>query len=181
MKFTTELLDEKKSPTIEEVIRGIESIDGERCHFAILDADDGSFVQTWGDLEEGFEFEYQSMDSRKHLRAKKPDIGVDEVKGLFLAFYYGDRSWYDEYEWEESDLGSVEWVGETPKRTFQKGIKSTVSIERTRWEKLSGYVPWILIFLFLLVFLFKDVIRDKLTRLDGDLEGTYQLQKQIKP
>lgn len=104
MKFETELAGISENPTEEQILTGLDSIDGDECNFAILSSDDMTYVQTAGDPAIGFVLEYQKGSLAKHYRVKNQELSLDEIKKAFIAYSKGDVSWIDTYEWEKENL-----------------------------------------------------------------------------
>jgi hypothetical protein len=106
MKFETELEQSNENPSDEQILEGLDSIDGNDCNFAILALDDMTYVQTAGDPSKGFALEYQNGSLEEHYRVQGQDMNLDAIKKVFLSFSKGDISLFDKYEWEKEDLSS---------------------------------------------------------------------------
>jgi len=159
MEFYSELVDKMRSPREADLIEGLSSIDGDKCNFAGLADDDGSLVQAYGDPISGFVVEYRSVPLKKHFCAENSAFQLEEVEKIFVAFFNGDVSWYDDYEWKEltdrgNNFGLKKKTATRPKRIFRKGIRSTISIERTSYEKNSERFLWIIGFIAIALIVF---------------------------
>ena len=106
MKFETERGQAIQNPSEEQILEGLDSIDGNECNFAILGLDSMTYVQTAGGPNKGFVLEYQNGSLEEHYRVRDQEMSLGEIKRVFIAFSKGDVSWFDEHEWEKEELSS---------------------------------------------------------------------------
>ena len=93
-----------------EVIHGVTDRDlrsrikGEE--FAILAADDGTYLQCAEQRETPYEYilEYQEGDPSRHFQATNDAVPLDRVIATFLKYLRGDVSWKSDFTWQRIEF-----------------------------------------------------------------------------
>lgn len=95
-----------KNPTPDQILKGIQDLDGKTNSFAILSKNENTYVQVAGDFNEGFVLEYQNGSVDEHFVSSNKKLpGYDVVK-IFTAFSQGDVNWFSEYQWDKEEIKS---------------------------------------------------------------------------
>ncbi|WP_269542380.1 hypothetical protein [Cerasicoccus fimbriatus] len=140
MEFNTEV-SEQNNPTGEQIIAGLDSIDGQSNSFAILALRDQVYVQTMGNPQEGFVLEYRNGSEEEHYQTNDSEIPLDRIKEVFLAFAEGDVGWFDTFAWEPMFAGQtgVQAVldEEAPKKS---GCMTAIIFLLVPLVSLAGYL-----------------------------------------
>lgn len=94
-------------------------------NFAILTAGK-SFIQTIGDIHNGFSLEEYRDKTRELFEAKKMDYTFAEIEHFFVGYFEGKSDWDAGVEWDFYHS----WEEETEKTSFLSFI----------WKKLRGFI-----------------------------------------
>ena len=104
MKLKTETGRSIRNPSTDEISIALNSIDGDKCHFASLRVNEMTYVQTSGDPNQGFSLEYQTGSVDRHYIATDEKLKMEEIEKAFLAYSKGDDSWINDHDWIKLDL-----------------------------------------------------------------------------
>ncbi len=85
--------------TPEDIERAFADNSG-RGEYIILTADDGSFIQAAGEMDDPYALEYHDAPSGKHFRATK-DVTKEQVEAAFLEYLRGAATWKEARDWKE--------------------------------------------------------------------------------
>ena len=97
---TLQLEDAVTDALIEESIR---KLPGREDPFAILDAGEGTYLQTFAEEEEGFHIEHQLVSTACHY-ALPEMVSADVVIELFKSFAFGKKEWARNFQWHPMEL-----------------------------------------------------------------------------
>jgi hypothetical protein len=89
----------------------LQYLEGE--NFAILSADDNTYMQCAEQDEPPYEYvlEYQDGSLDRHYHAVDGPITLDRVLTAFRNFLRGDPSWRTDFHWDKLDL---DWCKDNP-------------------------------------------------------------------
>jgi hypothetical protein len=90
------------NPSDDDILNALEALDtrsGEA--FIVLDSDDMTYMQTAGDHNVGFELEYQEGTVKRHYRASRTDIRLDEIAQALCAYRDGRPDWKKQFDFED--------------------------------------------------------------------------------
>ncbi|MFP4215893.1 MAG: hypothetical protein ACLFVH_08180 [Phycisphaerae bacterium] len=91
-------------PTPEQIDRAIRSLPGGDDSFAILAANEMTYVQAAGPDADGlFDLEHQLDGLEYHYQAMEP-VGTEEVIIAMQAFATGDETWKQAFQWQRQQL-----------------------------------------------------------------------------
>lgn len=103
MKFECPQSDFDGEPTREDIERMIPAIDAEADNpYAILESGDGTYLQTFRS-DEGFELEYQLVNTSNHYSISKPTTGK-KVAQAMISYAFGKNEWLEMFEWKRQKL-----------------------------------------------------------------------------
>ncbi len=91
------------NPHTNDIVKALRGLLGGTDSFVILDSSDGPFLQVAGGGEEGFVLEVQLTEGDLR-RCTTPELSIDDVVQVFLAFARGDQSWVAAHNWQAVDL-----------------------------------------------------------------------------
>ncbi len=80
-----------ENPDNGAIERALRTLDGEANNFAILGADELTYVQTEGGPDRGFVLEYQEGSPERHFRTRD--------------YASSDEAWKGQFQWEKEEPG----------------------------------------------------------------------------
>jgi DnaJ-domain-containing protein 1 len=93
-----------KSPTVNDIREIVPSLGETENHFAILQKDEMTYLQTsnWKSL--GYILEYQDGSLRRHYEASLNPT-ADQVEQAFIWYLKDDKRWLSAFIWKKIELG----------------------------------------------------------------------------
>ena len=128
-----------KDPKYEDFPKALMELETEKSLFAILELDNGSFIQANGNKKDGYILEYQEGGIENHHQLKGC-FSIEQVIEIFRRYSKGDNSWKKDFKtrvnklstafgFTEEDLSSNKMNSLTPKQRkkveqYRKGRSS---------------------------------------------------------
>ncbi len=95
------------NPTAQQIAQAIHGLPGGDDSFAILAADEMTYVQASGPDSDGlFDLEHQLGGLEYHYQAIEP-VTAEEVSIAMEAFAAGDETWKQAFQWQRQAVGST--------------------------------------------------------------------------
>lgn len=83
---------------IREALAGLDKSNDDA--FVILGFDELTYVQTSGDVRQGFDLEYQDGSTDRHFRATREDLTLEEIVAVFVNYRDARDDWWADLEFE---------------------------------------------------------------------------------
>ena len=95
-------------PVSDKLIEeSIYSLAGEGDSFIILSKDEMTYMQTSGDVKNGFILEYQNGSLEQHFSCINPELTTKQVIKAFQSYHAQDGKWKTELSWGKEELESA--------------------------------------------------------------------------
>ncbi len=105
MRLITGTGHEFIDPTTREIRETLSQLrvdDGDA--FAILEQTEMSYLQCSGDMQVGFDLEYQLGDTDAHFRAERTNYTLEEIVTVFAAYRDRRVDWDAHVTWSRLDI-----------------------------------------------------------------------------
>ena len=128
-----------KDPKYEDFPKALMELETEKSLFAVLELDNGRFIQTTGNKKDDYIIEYQGGGIENHHQLKGR-FSIEQVIEIFRRYSKGNNFWEKDFEtrinklsaafdFTEEDLGSNKMNSLTPKQRkkveqYRKGRSS---------------------------------------------------------
>jgi hypothetical protein len=129
MKITCSTGAEINDPTLEQIIDVLSGLDDRENNYAILSQNEQNYIQTSGNVIEGFRIEYQEGSWRDHFLTARDDISFGEVVDSFKQYAQQDASFKENFDWFPED-DTPPCILLTPEKA--KKLKYVTSINNNR-------------------------------------------------
>jgi hypothetical protein len=101
--------------TADLIARSINSLDGDGDSFAILARDSQVYIQTSGDICNGFILEYRNGSESEHYVCTNPHLSADKVIKAMQRYLENDSRWKTDIDWQPQSFdyqhgGRAKWI-----------------------------------------------------------------------
>lgn len=101
--------------TAELIARHIRTLGDDRDSFAILAREPQVYMQTAGDVDDGFMLEYRDGSESEHYVCSNPYLSHDDVIQAMQRYLENDSRWRTDIDWEPQSFeyqqsGAHKWL-----------------------------------------------------------------------
>jgi len=95
-----------KEPKQGDFPKAFKELESDTSLYAILESNNGYFIQTTGNKKDGYKIEYQEGSLEKHYQLGKR-FTIEQVISVFQNYARGDNSWKENFEIPSNKLSSA--------------------------------------------------------------------------